>query len=176
MKSMTDVVVAEVAETFDVKGGRNSLRVPLRNLFRDSSLNQMQAPTDNDGGSPMQPETEPTDAPSRFRRITTWASVVVVLAVLLIAVPISRDRMNTLQSRSQRIMSGMPRDQVEELLGAPYLTLQSTDGSHELLVWTDMFWQVDIRIDPDGHVLQCQCIPANSAYRRTQAKLSPLFQ
>ena len=77
----------------------------------------------------------------------------------------------------QMQMPGMPQAQVEELLGAPYLELpRQAPADGKLFVWTDVFWQVDILVDGDGRVVTCRCIPANSAYRRTQSRIASLFQ
>lgn len=84
--------------------------------------------------------------------------------------------MNRLKNRSQEIANGMPREQVEEILGEPYLSLPRSNGNGDLLAWTDIYWQVDVLIDGDGRVVWCRCVPANSAFRRTQSKISSLFQ
>lgn len=84
--------------------------------------------------------------------------------------------MNHLKNLSQQISSGMPRAEVEEILGEPRVNLLVADGSGELLSWVDIYWQVDVRIDNDGRVVMCRCVPANSWFRSTQSRLSSLFQ
>jgi hypothetical protein len=100
---------------------------------------------------------------------------VFIVALLVMAVFVFTG-MNHLKNRSQQVSSGMPRAEVEDLLGEPYLSLPRSNGDGELLVWTDIYWQVDVLIDGNGRVLWCRCVPANSWYRITQSKLSSLFQ
>lgn len=110
---------------------------------------------------------------SRLRIIAIWGLFIALFA----AAAFASHRMHILKNRSLKISSGMPRDQVEELLGKPYLILPKIPkGSGDVMVWTDHIWQVDVVIDGNGKVLWCSCVPANSAYRRTQSKLSSLFQ
>jgi len=110
---------------------------------------------------------------SRLLKFTIGVSLV----ALLVAAGFAINRTHILKDRSQKISSGMPREQVEELLGKPYLVLpKGPRGTGELLVWTDNFWQVDVVIDEQDQVVTCRCVPANSWYRITQSKLSSLLQ
>ena len=109
---------------------------------------------------------------SRLPRLTIWTALVALLAMAAFVFT----GMNRLKNLSQQISSGMPREQVEELLGEPRVTLRVADGSGELLSWVDIYWQVDVRIDNDGRVVLCRCVPATSWYRNTQSKLSSLFR
>lgn len=109
---------------------------------------------------------------SRLPRWTIWGS----LAALLLMAAFIAHGMNRLKNLSQQISSGMPRAEVEEILGEPAVTLLVADGSGELLSWVDIYWQVDVRIDNDGRVVMCRCVPAYSWFRSTQSRLSSLFQ
>ncbi len=109
---------------------------------------------------------------SRLPRLTIWVSLVVLLGMTVFVI----SGMNRLKSRSQQISNGMPRAEVEELLGEPTLSLARSNGSGDLLVWTDMYWQVDVLIDGDGRVLRVRCVPANSWFRITQSRLWSLFE
>ncbi len=77
----------------------------------------------------------------------------------------------SLQSRSDRITAGMPRAEVEVLLGQPELVLKRTGDRGFLLSWVDQFWQVDVLTDPDGQVESTQCIPSHSFYRGTVGRV-----
>ena len=110
----------------------------------------------------------------RLHRFTIWITLVVFLVVSAAFFVYS---MQALKRRSQQISIGMPRERVEEILGAPYLDLpKGPRGRGELLVWTDDFWQVDVVIDEDDQVVTYRCVPANSWYRITQSKLSSLLK
>jgi hypothetical protein len=104
--------------------------------------------------------------------LAIWGSLVALLAMAAFVFT----GMNRLKNLSQQISAGMPREQVEELLGEPRVTLPVSDGSGELLVWVDSYWQVDVRIDNDGRVVLCRCVPSNSWFRNTQSRLSSLFR
>lgn len=113
-----------------------------------------------------------TEWRSRLPRLALWASLV----ALLVMAAFVFTGMNRLKNRSQEISSGMPREQVEEILGEPYLSLPRSNGNGDLLVWTDIYWQVDVLIDGDGRVLWCRSVPANSWFRVTQSRISSMFE
>jgi len=93
------------------------------------------------------------------------ALVLVAVAVVLLA------RSHDLKSQSARISVGMPREQVEEILGPPVLVLHRTGARGFLLSWVDQFWQVDVLTDPDGRTESIGCNPSDSLYRRTVGRL-----
>ncbi len=76
-----------------------------------------------------------------------------------------------LKARSSEITLGMPRIQVEQLLGRPALVLNRTGGRGTALSWVDSFWQVDVLTDPQGRTESVGCIPSDSFYRRTLGRL-----
>ena len=76
-----------------------------------------------------------------------------------------------LKSRSAVISVGMPREQVEDILGPPVLVLDRTGGRGAALIWVDQFWQVDVVTGPDGRVESLGCMPSDSLYRRTVGRL-----
>jgi hypothetical protein len=110
-------------------------------------------------------------SPLTRRRLLIAVPLVVVLlaavAVLLLA------RGQDLKSRSAQIAVGMPREEVEGLLGPPVLVLQRTGGRGFLLSWVDQFWQVDVLTGPDGRVESIGYMPSDSFYRRTVGRLIP---
>ena len=71
------------------------------------------------------------------------------------------------KSLSAEITVGMSREEAEAILGRPVLVLNRAAGKGTLLVWTDQFWQVDVRTGPDGRVESVDCVRADSLYRRT---------
>jgi hypothetical protein len=100
----------------------------------------------------------------------------VPLAVLLLAAAVAvllLVRGQDLKSRSAGITVGMPREQVEDLLGPPVLVLPRTGGRGFLLCWVDQFWQVDVLTGPDGRVESISYMPSDSFYRRTVGRLIP---
>src|SRR5438270_484918 len=104
------------------------------------------------------------------RRLLIAVPLVVLLlwvagAVFLLA------RGQDLKSRSAVISVGMPREQVEGILGTPVLVLKRTAGRGFLLSWVDQFWQVDVLTDPDGRVESTECVPSNSFYRGTVGRV-----
>jgi hypothetical protein len=106
------------------------------------------------------------------RRLLLALLLAFSLVVLLAAValfPLAWGQ--NLKSRSARITVGMPREQVEEVLGPPVLTLPRTGGRGTALVWVDQFWQVDVLTGPDGRVESIGYMPSNSLYRRTVGRL-----
>lgn len=91
--------------------------------------------------------------------------ILIAVAVLLIA------RGQDLKSRVALISLGMPREEVEGMLGRPVLVLQRSGGRGAALIWTDQFWQVDVLTGPDGGAESIGCIPSDSLYRRTVGRL-----
>src|SRR4051812_19170025 len=79
-----------------------------------------------------------------------------------------------LKSRSAQITVGMPRAQVEVILGPPVLVLRRTGDRGALLCWVGQLWQVDVLTDPDGRVESVGCKPSDSFLRRTAGCLIPL--
>jgi hypothetical protein len=108
------------------------------------------------------------------RRLLVAVPLAVLLlvagAVLLLA------RGEDLKARAARISVGMPRAEVEGLLGPPVLTLPRTGGRGTALVWVDQLWQVSVRTGPDGRVEDIECVPSDSALRRTVGRLIALPQ
>ena len=98
------------------------------------------------------------------------AALLVGLAVLLFV------QGQDLRSRLPLIRVGMPREEVEAILGPPALVLGSQSGKDHLLAWVDQFWQVDIRTGPDGRVETIGCVPSDSAYRRTERRVMSLLK
>ena len=110
-------------------------------------------------------------SPRTRRRLFLAVPLVVLLCaggVLLLA------RGEDLRSRAARIPVGMPRAQVESLLGPPVLILHRSSGRGEALVWVDQFWQVDVRTDSDDRVESVDWMPSDSFLRRTVGRLVPL--
>jgi hypothetical protein len=79
-----------------------------------------------------------------------------------------------LKSRSALVSVGMPREQVEAILGPPVLVLRRTAGRGAALIWTDQLWQVDVLTGPDGRAESVGCKPSDSLCRRTVGRLIPL--
>lgn len=101
----------------------------------------------------------------------------IIAVVFIIVAVIGLHGMDAMKRRTRLLSEGMSQQQVEEILGAPLLKLpRSQHGTGELLVWTDHYWQIEVVIDEDGNLMTYSCVPANSAFRRTQKKLSSLFQ
>ena len=93
------------------------------------------------------------------------ALLLATLTVLLLA------RGQDLKSRSTLLSVGMPREQVEQILGQPVGVLRRSAGRGAALIWTDQFWQVDVLTGPDGRAESIGCIPSDSFYRRTVGRL-----
>jgi hypothetical protein len=108
----------------------------------------------------------------RTRRCLLIAVPLVVLLLAAVAVLLFL-RGQDLKSRSAGISVGMPREEVEDLLGPPVLVLQRTGGRGHALVWVDQFWQVDVLTDRDGRVESIGYRPSDSFYRRTVGRLIP---
>jgi hypothetical protein len=68
----------------------------------------------------------------------------------------------------------MPRDEVEGVLGPPDLVLPRTGDRGFLLSWVDQLWQVDVLTDREGRVESVDCVPSQSALRRTVGRVFPL--
>ena len=96
-----------------------------------------------------------------------------LLMLLLVSVGVLLVSGQDLKSRSARIAVGMPREQVEGILGTPVLVLQRTGGRGFLLCWVDQLWQVDVLTGPDGRVESVDCKPSDSFYRRTVGRILP---
>jgi hypothetical protein len=109
--------------------------------------------------------------PAHHRRRLLIAAL---LAVLLLGAGtgLLLGRGGNLKSRSARISVGMPRAQVEGILGRPVLELKRAKRNGVLLAWVDQFWQVDVLTDPDGRAESVRCVPSNSLYRRTVGRLT----
>lgn len=124
--------------------------------------------------SELSSEQHSVASKSQRRKWVLWMGTVVFVAGL---VALAAYRMDAMQRRVQQISIGAPRQQVEQTFGPPHLTLnRSAPATGEMLVWTDMFWQVDIAVDGEGRVEKLRCVPANSAYRRTQTWLQSLLK
>src|SRR5437763_1189500 len=108
---------------------------------------------------------------TRRRLLIAVPLVVLLLAPLavLLFVPIQ-----DLKSLSAPITVGMPREQVEDLLGPPVLVLRRTGGRGTALVWVDQLWQVEVLTGPDGRVESIECVPSDSFLRRSVGRLVPL--
>jgi len=99
--------------------------------------------------------------------------IAVPLVVLLLAAVdiLFLARGQNLKSRSALISFGMPRRQVESILGPPVLVLPRPAGKGAALIWIDWLWQVDVVTGPDGRAESIRCIPSDSLYRRTVGRL-----
>ena len=109
------------------------------------------------------------------RRLLIAISMVVIFLVGVAVFALSRYQ--DLRSRSAQILVGMPRDQVEEILGPPVLELPRPSkgnrfGGGAALSWVDQFWQVDVLTGPDGRVESVDYMPSDSFYRRTIGRLT----
>jgi hypothetical protein len=106
------------------------------------------------------------------RRLLLAIPLIVLLlvagAVLLFA------RGQDLKARAALIAIGMPREQVEDLLGPPVVVLPRTGGKGAALIWVDQLWQVAVRTGPDGRVEAVECTPSDSLVRRTVGRLIAL--
>ncbi len=95
------------------------------------------------------------------------------LFLVAVAVLLCADAQD-LKSRSGRISVGMPREQVEGILGPPVVVLRRPAGRGAALVWVDQFWQVDVVTGPDGRAESVGCVPSDSLYRWTVGRLISL--
>jgi hypothetical protein len=109
--------------------------------------------------------------PLTRRRLLVAAPLVVLLLVAGTVLLFGRG--GNLKSRSARISVGMPREQVEGILGRPARELKRADGTGGgALVWVDQFWQVDVVTDREGRAEFVGCVPSDSLYRRTVGRLT----
>lgn len=111
------------------------------------------------------------------RRLLVAVPLVVLLLVVLLLGAVSvllLARGQDLKSRAALISVGMPREQVEGILGPPVLVLKRTAGRGTLLSWVDQLWQVDILTGPDGRVESVEYKPSDSFVRRTVGRVIPL--
>ena len=108
----------------------------------------------------------------RLRRIAIWILPVIVIALVFVFV---NHRFGHFPRRCALIKPGATAADVEEVLGPAYLTLQRHGGRGELFVWTDLFWQVDVYTNENDEVVDLRCVPANSWYRRLEARVSATF-
>ena len=106
----------------------------------------------------------------RIRLFAAYALLFLLAAVAVLLLTYGQD----LRSRSAQISVGMPREQVEDILGPPVLVLGRTGDRGAALIWVDQFWQVDVRTGPDGRVESVGWMPSDSLYRRTVGRLSSL--
>jgi hypothetical protein len=111
--------------------------------------------------------------PGLSRRSLLIAVPLVILLLVAVAVFLLAGGQN-LKSRSAMISVGMPREQVEEILGPPVLVLDRTGGRGSALAWVDQLWQVDVLFGPDGRAESVGCMPSDSFVRRTVGRLIPL--
>ncbi len=111
--------------------------------------------------------------PPLTRRRVLIAVVLLVLLLVAVAVLLLTGGQD-LRARTALISVGMPREQVEDMLGAPALVLRRMNERGSALIWTDQLWQVDVLIGPDGRVEFVGCIPSDSLYRRTVGRLIAL--
>ena len=112
--------------------------------------------------------------PLLTRRRLLIAVPLVVLFLLAAVAVLLLTYGQDLRSRSAQISVGMPREQVEDILGPPVLVLGRTGDRGAALIWVDQFWQVDVRTGPDGRVESVGWMPSDSLYRRTVGRLSSL--
>jgi hypothetical protein len=96
---------------------------------------------------------------------------VAVVALVVVSVAILIFARGDLKSRSALLSVGMPREEVEAVLGPPVLTLHRSSGKGEALIWTDQFWQLSVRTDPDNRTESIECVPSDSLYRRTLGRV-----
>src|SRR5437868_2460413 len=113
--------------------------------------------------------------PPLTRRRLVIAVPLVVFVLIGVAVLLFV-RGQDLRSASARISVGMPREQVEDILGRPALWLRRSAGKGTALVWVDQFWQVDVLTGPDGRAESIGCVPSDSFLRRTVGRVIPLPQ
>ena len=110
------------------------------------------------------------------RRRRLFIAVVLLGLVPLVAGFVFFARGSQVEANSLLIKQGMSRSEVEQIMGPPYLKLNRQGGKGTLLVWTDDFWQVDVRFDSDDRAESLARVPANSWYRRTATRLGSFFK
>jgi hypothetical protein len=108
------------------------------------------------------------------RRLLTVVALVMLPLVAVTFLFVVRGQ--NLRLRSEQITVGMPREQVEEILGPPVLELPRPAGNDRFgrgvaLIWVDQFWQVDVLTDRDGRVESIDYTPSDSLYRRTIGRI-----
>ena len=114
---------------------------------------------------------------SRFCNRRCLVASVVTAAVLVPWTILCLFPIHTLRDRMDFLSVGMTREQVENQLGPPVLSLQiRSPGKGEVLVWTDQFWQLDIVFGPDRQITRYGCKPSDSAFRRTQRWINSWFK
>jgi hypothetical protein len=106
---------------------------------------------------------------TRRRLLIAVPLIVIFLAPLAVLLVVGGQ---DLKSRSAPISVGMPREQVEGILGPPVLVMRRSGGRGFALIWTDQFWQVDVQTGPDGRTESIGFIPSDSLYRRTVGRLT----
>jgi hypothetical protein len=89
---------------------------------------------------------------SNPRRRLLIAVGLVLLLIVVVGNALLLGRWQDLKSRAVLISKGMPRAQVEDILGPPALVLPRTGDRGFALAWVDQFWQVDVLIDRGGRV------------------------
>jgi hypothetical protein len=103
--------------------------------------------------------------------------IAAALAGLLMAATISFlfSRSTDLRTRLAAVTVGMPRADVEALLGRPEVTLRRAQpGTGEVMLWVDQFWQVEVVADGDGRVIKTDCTRSHSLYWRTVGRVLDL--
>jgi hypothetical protein len=108
---------------------------------------------------------------SLLTRRLVLVAVTLVGLLLIAAAAFLLSRGQGLKSRSALISVGMPREQVEEILGRPVIVLSRSGGKGAALIWVDQLWQVTVRTGPDGRVEDIEYAPSDSLYRRTVGRL-----
>jgi len=109
------------------------------------------------------------------RRWLRWtASALLVIVILSVATVVIRTHFRGLRTRLSRISVGMTRDQIENILGRPDVSLRMSTGNGEALYWADQLWQAEIFLDGDGKIIKFGSTPSRSAFRRTVGRLIPL--
>lgn len=109
-----------------------------------------------------------------MRHLNRRLLVAVPLAVLVAVALLLLTRGQDMKSRAARIPVGMPREEVEGMLGPPAVVLQRTGGRGTSLHWVDQLWQVDVLTGPDGRTESVGCVPSDSFCRRTLGRVIPL--
>ncbi len=102
------------------------------------------------------------------------AALVVLTLVVVVAIGVTFTR--NLNTRLPLILVGMPRQQIEAILGRPALQLERPEGKGVVLIWVDQLWQVDVVTGPDGRAQSIGCIPADSATRQIEKGVRSLFK
>jgi len=109
---------------------------------------------------------------TRFSRRLLTAALLVAIPLAALAVFLLAGGQD-LKARLSQVSTGMPRQQVEDILGPPVLVLPIKNQRGHVLVWTDMRWQVDVVLDGNHSVIRRRCAHSNSPFRRLQEVLTP---